>query len=88
MGQPSKKIKVRVKNGLYYVSYVRKSDSKQFDYKIKIIGSAIFWASIDGNWHESEDDEKLSFEESENKLKITQTFSDGSIDTKEYKKGE
>ena len=88
MGQPSKKIKVRLENGLYYVSYVRKSDSKKFDYNIKINGSTIVWANIDGRWRDGEYDERISFEETDNKLKITQTFSDGSGDTKEFNKGE
>ena len=36
MGQPSRKIKVQHENDLYYVSYVRKSDSQEFNYKITI----------------------------------------------------
>lgn len=88
MGQPSKTIKVKNENGLYVVSYIRKSDSKKFDYKIKIDEEAIVWANLDGRWRDSEYDERISFEESDNKLKIIQTFSDGSVDIKEYKKGE
>jgi hypothetical protein len=88
MGQPSKTVKVQLKNGLYYVSYVRKSDSKKFDYKIKIDGNNIVWANIDGRWRDSEYDERISFEENNNKLKIIQTFSDGSTDIKEFDKGQ
>jgi hypothetical protein len=88
MGQPSKKIKVRLENELYYVSYIRKSDSQKFNYKIKIDGKTIVWASIDGRWRDGQDDERISFEENDNKLTITQIYSDGSVDSKEYKKGE
>jgi len=88
MGQPSKTIKVKNENGLYVVSYIRKSDSKKFDYKIKIDKETIVWASFDGRWRDSEYDERISFEESDNKLKIIQTFSDGSVDIKEYNKGQ
>jgi hypothetical protein len=88
MGQPSNKIKVRLENELYYVSYVRKSDSQKFNYKIKIDGKTIVWASIDGRWRDEQYDERISFEENENKLTITQIYSDGSVDAKEYKKGE
>jgi len=88
MGQPSKTIKVRLENELYYVSYVRKSDSQKFKYKIKIDGKTIVWANIDGRWRDGQYDERISFEESDNKLKITQIYSDGSVDTKEFKKGE
>ncbi len=86
MGQPSKKIKVQKENGLYFVSYVRKSDSKQFEYKIRIDDNKIVWANIDGRWRDSEYDERISFEEDGDKLKITQTFSDGSSYVKVFKK--
>lgn len=88
MGQPSKNIKVRLENELYYVSYVRNSDSQKFNYKIKIDGKTIVWANVDGRWRDGQYDEKISFEEADNKIKITQIFSDGSGDSKEFKKGE
>ena len=88
MGQPSKSIEVRFANPLYIVSYVRQSDQKQFEYKVKIDGITIVWANIDGRWRDSEYDEKLSFEERDNKVEIIQTFSDGSVDKKQYNKGD
>ena len=88
MRQPSKEIKVRLENELYYVSYKRKSDLQKFNYKIKISGDTIVWASIDGRWRNGQYDERISFKESDNKLKITQIYTDGSVDTKEYNKGE
>ena len=47
MGQPSSIIKAFKKDELYYVSYVRKSDSQKFDYKVKINGNQIVWAGIE-----------------------------------------
>lgn len=88
MGQPSKTIKVREENGLYILSYIRKSDSKKFDYKIKIDDDKILWANLDGHWRDTEYDEKISFEENDQTIKITQIFSDNSVDVKEFKKGE
>lgn len=88
MGQPSKTIKVKVENGLYILSYIRKSDSKKFDYKIKIDGDKILWANLDGRWRDTEHDEKINFEENAQTIKIKQTFSDNSVDVKEFKKGE
>jgi hypothetical protein len=88
MGQPSRKIKVRHESDLYYVSYVRKSDSQEFNYKIKIEGKKIVWANIDGRWRDGQYDERISYEENGNKITINQIFSDGSVDAKEYKKGE
>jgi hypothetical protein len=88
MGQPAKTIKVTKSEDLYYVSYIRKSDSQKFSYKIKFDGNKILWANIDGRWRNSEYDEKISFTEKNNKVSIIQTFSDNSEDVKEYKKGD
>lgn len=88
MGQPTKTIKVTKSKDLYYVSYIRKSDSQKFSYKIKFDGNKILWANIDGRWRNSVYDEKISFTEKNNKVSIIQTFSDNSEDIKEYKKGD
>jgi hypothetical protein len=88
MGQPSKIIKVRKKDELYFVSYIRKSDHQKFDYKIKFDGNKILWANIDGRWRDSKYDEKITFVEKDNKINIIQTFNDNSQDIKEYKKGD
>lgn len=83
MGTPSKKIKVRYENGIYYLSYIRKSDSTKWENRIKIEGREIFWATLEGRWRISKEDEKISFEEIGSKLKITQVFSDGGVVIKE-----
>lgn len=88
MGEPTKIIKAIKNKDLYFVSYIRKSDKKKFEYKIKFEGNKILWANIDGRWRNSEYDEKISFEEDAEKLKIITTFSDMSQDVQEYKKGE
>ena len=88
MGQPSETMKVKTKYDKYYVSYVRKSDAKKFDYKVKVHKNNVVWASIDGRWRSSKYDEKITFEEIDNKLKIIQTFSDGSIAENYFDKGQ
>lgn len=88
MGQPPKTIKVKNENGSYILSYIRKSDSKKWDYKIKIDEDKITWATLDGRWRDTEYDEKISFEENGQTIKIIQKFSDNSVDIKEFKKGE
>lgn len=88
MGQPTKIIKATKNKDLYFVSYIRKSDKKKFEYKIKFEGNKILWANIDGRWRNSEYDEKISFEEDAERLKIITIFSDMSQDVQEYKKGE
>lgn len=88
MGQPTKIVKATKNKDLYFVSYIRKSDKQKFEYKVKFDGNVILWASIDGRWRNSEYDEKISFEENNEKLKIITTFSDASQDIQEYKKGD
>lgn len=88
MGQQPKIITAIKKGNLYYVSYIRKSDRKKFDYKIKFEGNKILWSNIDGRWRDSKYDEKISFIENNNNISIIQTFSDGSRDIQKFKKGE
>ena len=88
MGEPTKIIKATKSKDLYFVSYIRKSDKKKFEYKIKFDGNQILWANFNGRWRNSEYDEKISFEEDAEKLKIIMTFSDMSKDIQEYKRGE
>ncbi|MFV8333670.1 hypothetical protein [Flavobacterium sp. GSP14] len=88
MGQPTKIVKATKNKDLYFVSYIRKSDKQKFEYKVKFDGNVILWASIDRRWRNSKYDEKISFEENNENLKIITTFSDASQDIQEYKKGD
>lgn len=88
MGRPAKTVNVKEENGLFVVSYNKNGDSNKYIYKVKIDQDKILWANIDGRWRDTEFDEKISFEESSNKLKITQKYSDGSVTVKEFKMGE
>lgn len=87
MNQPPSIIKVKKEDNLYIVSYNRKTDSQKFSYKIKFKGMQIIWANLEGRWRDSSVDEKIRFVEENDKLKIIQTFSDGSESTEEFKKG-
>jgi hypothetical protein len=42
MGRDPKKMTAVLENGLYYVSYTREDDKKQFKYKLKIGGNQAF----------------------------------------------
>ena len=90
MGQPSSIVKAFKKDGFYYVSYVRKSDSQKFDYKVKFVGNQILWAGAEKGqrWRDSAYDEKISFAEKEGKLNIITTYGDGSEGIEEFKKGD
>lgn len=88
MQQSPEIMRTSKKDDLYFITYIRKSDKQKFEYKIKFEGNNILWANIDGRWRNSLYDEKLSFVEKGDKLKVIQTYSDGSEDIQEYSKGE
>jgi len=88
MNQSPEIIKVKDNGGIYTVSYTRKDDGKKFDYKIKISGNKVTWGNIDGRWRDTKFDEKIKYSEKDNKLKIIQTFENGSEIVKEFKKTE
>lgn len=88
MQQSPEIMRTSKKDDLYFITYIRKSDKQKFEYKIKFDDNNILWANIDGRWRNSQYDEKLSFVENGDKLKIIQTYSDGSEDIQEYSKGE
>lgn len=74
MGRNPKKMSVRTENELYYVSYIREDDKKQFNYKVKIEGKNIVWAGIEngveGRWRNHELDGKIAYNEVGDSLKI------------------
>lgn len=84
MNQPPKIISVIKNDDLYLVSYVRKSDSQKFTYKIKFIGNQVMWGNYNGRWRDNQLDEKISFIEEGKKINIIQTFSDGSQSNQEF----
>jgi hypothetical protein len=86
MFQPTKIISATKSENNHIISYTRRDDGKKFTYKVRIEGNKIIWANIDGRWRDSPEDEKITFIENGNKLKIIQQFSDGSKDEKEFKK--
>ena len=88
MNQPSEIISVEENGGIYYVSYTRKDDGQQFDYKIKISGNNVTWGNSDGRWRDTKFDEKIKYSEKGNQLEVTQTFEDGSKIVKEFKTAE
>lgn len=86
MLKPAKIISVKKSADIYIVSYTRPSDGQKYVYKVKIEGNRAIWANIDGRWRDTPDDEHLTFAETDEGVKITQLFSDGSIDEKVFTK--
>lgn len=91
MGRDPKIIKItKVKDGIYYLSYLRPSDRTKWSLRCKIEGNQVIWASDEsgrpGRWRTHPADEKISFEviQNGNFLKIKQQFSDGSFTSKDF----
>ena len=84
MNQSVNIINVRNSDEIFYVSYVRKSDSQKFDYKVKFDDNTIIWGNLDGRWRNDKYDEKLTFYENSDTLSILQKYSDGSKDFKQF----
>ena len=70
------------------VQYTRSSDDTLWQYACKIEKDRVIWANIEngtiGRWRDSGDDERLSFRTTESKIKILQTFVDGSTTYEEF----
>lgn len=86
MNQPVQRINHREENGYYVISYIRSSDNQSFSYRVKIESNQIIWATIDGRWRDSPMDDKIIYSIDDEKLTISQEFSDGSKVIKEFTK--
>jgi hypothetical protein len=74
----------RIAGDVLFLSYVRPIDNFVWDYRCKIEGNRVFWASEPGRWREGPKDDKVSFEilGDGKQLRISDDHSDGST-TKE-----
>lgn len=88
MQEPVGIVKSQKRKNYYYVEYIRPSDSKKFEYKVKFKGNRVIWGDLNGRWQDTEYDEKISFAEKDNKLNIITTYSDDSKDLEEFNKGD
>lgn len=87
MNKNPDKIKVKKEASIYKVYYLNDSRSNYINYKIKFNGNQIIWGNYDGRWRDTNYDEKIYYEESDNgTLKIIQKFRDGSSINDEFQK--
>ncbi|HXO71278.1 MAG TPA: hypothetical protein VN838_20130 [Bradyrhizobium sp.] len=85
MGRDPKIVQVtRVAGDILFLSYVRPIDNFVWDYRCKIEGNRVIWASEPGRWREDPKDDKVFFEivGDGRQLRIIEDHSDGSA-TKE-----
>lgn len=81
MGRDPKTIRVtRIDGEILFLSYVRPIDNFIWDYRCKIEGNRVIWASEPGRWRESPKDGKVFFEVvgDGKQLRIMEDHGDGS----------
>jgi hypothetical protein len=85
MGRDPKIVRVtRIAGDIVFLSYVRPLDNFVWDYRCKIQGNRVVWASEPGRWREDPKDDKVFFEivGDGKQLRIIEDHGDGSA-TKE-----
>ena len=85
MGRDPKIVQVtRIAGDVVFLSYVRPIDNFVWDYRCKIQGNRVVWASEPGRWREDPKDDKVFFESvgDGKQLRIIEYHRDGST-TKE-----
>jgi hypothetical protein len=85
MGRDPKLVRVtRTTDDVLFLSYVRPIDNFVWDYRCKIRGNRVIWASEPGRWRENPKDDKVFFEivAGGKQLRIVEDHGDGSA-TKE-----
>jgi hypothetical protein len=85
MGRDPKIFRVtRTAGGILFLSYVRPIDNFVWDYRCKIQGNRVVWASEPGRWRDDPKDDKVFFEVvgAGKQLRIIEDHGDGST-TKE-----
>jgi hypothetical protein len=81
MGRDPKLVQVtRIDGDVLFLSYVRPIDNFVWDYRCKIEGNRVVWASEPGRWRDDPKDRKVFFEVvgGGNQVQITVDHGDGS----------
>lgn len=79
MDRDPKIIKAKESNGLVRLSYIRKDDGSLWQYRCKIEGSAIVWASKEGRWRTDPADEKLRYRTTAESVTVDYLGADGGV---------
>lgn len=85
--------KITMSGSTVSVGYIREMDNTQWDYECKFKGNEIIWRALPGSttkyigrWRDSYDtgDPKLTYSTDGNKVTITESFNDGSENSKTF----
>lgn len=79
MGRDPKIIKAKESDGLVQLSYIRKEDRSLWQYRCKIEGSAIVWASKEGRWRTDPADEKLRYRSTADSVTVDYLTAEGGV---------
>ncbi|WP_156425850.1 hypothetical protein [Herbaspirillum rubrisubalbicans] len=87
MGQSPSIIKIdKEESGVIFISYVRPSDKTMWEYRCRIDGARVIWASKTGRWRDHALDEVITYSGTQNSVTIAQKFTDGSSTSKIFGK--
>lgn len=89
MGQSPSIIKIdKEESGVIFISYIRPSDKKMWEYRCRIDGKRVIWASKTGRWRDHALDEIITYSGTQDSVTIAQKFPDGSNTTKIFGKAD
>ena len=71
---------------VHYLHYIRQSDGTRWEFRCKLEGNNIVWATDTGPWRKRTYDSDIKFRVTGSDLVITETYYDGSSQRKEYSK--
>lgn len=78
---------VKKESEVLFLTYMRKGDGKIWNYRCKLVGSAVIWGAVDGRWRTDLKDDKIFFSVDRRRgiFTIRQAFGDGSSEEKEFR---
>lgn len=79
MERAPKIIRAKDDGDIVRLSYVRENDGSLWEYRCKIEGSEIIWASKSGRWRTDPADEKLRYKAGAKSVTVDYVSADGSL---------
>lgn len=79
MGRDPKIIRAKDNGDIVRLSYVRENDGSLWEYRCKIEGSEIIWATKTGRWRTDPADEKLRYKAGAKSVTVDYVSADGGV---------
>jgi hypothetical protein len=79
MGRDPKIVRAKDNGDIVRLSYVRENDGTLWEYRCKIEGSEIIWASKTGRWRTDPADEKLRYKAGAKSVTVDYVSADGGV---------